>query len=565
MLRSIIHNHWVAAMVIVLTLAGVPTLTLAHTGTTHTVEISEAGYSPDRLEILVGDSIEFVNSGEFDHWPASNIHPTHELYSDFDAQRPILPASSWTFTFFRAGLWGFHDHLTPQNTGEVVVITDTHQGAIDQLGGSEQGTGTGLVRLYNAARMFLTRIFEAAKLFVAEAFQRSVASDDPAPPPPPPAPAPAQDLNTVFRPPPEADFETVYMQAETDCPTEDFDCFERYFRQQVISTGPEIAVELVNRLRADGVVSPIVDEHQLAHRIGRQTAETYGVNEQAFLLCPMESLNGGCQHGFFEFVLGRTESSSEAADLICQALRDGYSSKFQFYCYHGVGHGVMMAVAYDLTRALDTCDTFATFLAQDGCWQGVFMENVSGWMQGIAREGVFLETDPLAPCNRLDGQYQHECYINHAGYLMGFFDNDVELASGACLTADGDDVPSCLQSIGLMVTNPVWQVNFIEDLESIAFEEASWQLCMKFPDGYLEQCILGAIDNIHNFDDRDLTRAENFCNTVDVEYRKLCYERMGVNLLNQTVNLEQAEELCRQLSDEYISNCLFGAGIGIES
>ena len=99
MLRSIVRNHWAAVLVTALTLTGAPSPALAHTGTTHIVEISEDGFSPNLTEILAGDSIEFVNTGELDHWPASNAHPTHQLYADFDARRPILPEGSWTFTF----------------------------------------------------------------------------------------------------------------------------------------------------------------------------------------------------------------------------------------------------------------------------------------------------------------------------------------------------------------------------------------------------------------------------------------------------------------------------------
>ena len=287
MVISIVRNHWAAVLVTAFILTGAPTLALAHTGVTHTVEISEDGFSPNFLEILAGDSIEFVNTGELDHWPASNIHPTHELYADFDALRPILPGSSWIFVFFRAGLWSFHDHLNPQSLGQVVVLPDSHQGGVAQTGDSNKVGGSGLVRYFNAVRMFWTRIFDAANLFVSEAFKPSVASVESAA-----ASAPVLELNTDFRPPPNADLETVYQQVETDCEPDDFDCFEGYFRQQVISNGPEVAVELVNLLRGDGTVSNIVDEHQLAHRIGRQTAESYGVNEKAFLLCPMESLNG---------------------------------------------------------------------------------------------------------------------------------------------------------------------------------------------------------------------------------------------------------------------------------
>ncbi len=104
MFRSIIHfalHHWAALLITVFALIGVSVLAQAQSGTTYIVEISEDGFSPSRLAILVGESIEFLNAGELDHWPASNIHPTHELYPDLDARRPILPGDSWTFTFLQ--------------------------------------------------------------------------------------------------------------------------------------------------------------------------------------------------------------------------------------------------------------------------------------------------------------------------------------------------------------------------------------------------------------------------------------------------------------------------------
>ena len=108
-------------------------------------------------------------------------------------------------------------------------------------------------------------------------------------------------------------------------------------------------------------------------------------------------------------------------------------------------------------------------------------------------------------------------------------------------------------------------MNFIEDLETIAFEDASWQICLMFPRSQLDECVFGAIDNVLNFDALDLTRAKAFCNTVFEEYRLLCYRRMGLNLSNQVVDLMDARELCAQLAGEYESVCLLGAGIGGES
>jgi len=546
------HRLGLATLIAVLVAAGQFQVVRGHTGDTYTVQMTANGFVPSRLDVLAGDTLLFKNSDQSDHWPASDVHPTHQLYPELDAQRPIAPGESWSFALFRPGVWGFHDHLNPQFTGQVVVLPDAHPVATDSTGtGSQPGA---LARFFAAVKRFYERVFEAGKLFLAEAFPpRATASQAS------PTEVVAAQVETEFRPPTAADLEDIYSGLVLGCESEDFDCLTGFFRDETSSFGPTLAIDLLLRLRDDGRVSSTVDEHALGHHIGRQTAESFGVNENAFLLCPMAALNGGCQHGFFEYVLGKTTTSAEAANLICSSLDEQYSAKFRFYCYHGVGHGVMMAAAYDLDRALSMCDTFLGLTAQDGCWQGVFMENVNAGMRGDAREGVFSTSDPLAPCNGVAEKYQHECYVNHAGYLMTYFANDVGLATTACLQALEDFIGSCLQSIGLMVTNPVWQPDLLEDVAGKTFVEIAWELCMQFPASRRDQCVLGGIDNIHNFDEFDLSRAVSFCDIVDPKYQELCYRRMGLNLKNNATDLEEVRAACASLVAKFEPVCLAGA------
>jgi plastocyanin len=85
------------------------------------VRMEAQSFEPAVLTVEVGETVTFVNEGDEDKWPASNDHPTHELYPGFDARRAILPGDSWSFTFERPGRWGYHDHLSPEIEGEVVV------------------------------------------------------------------------------------------------------------------------------------------------------------------------------------------------------------------------------------------------------------------------------------------------------------------------------------------------------------------------------------------------------------------------------------------------------------
>lgn len=78
-------------------------------------------YTPNEVTIKAGEAIIFVNKSSSNRWPASNIHPSHELYPEFDPKRELKPGESWTFTFKNTGKWRMHDHLAPYIKGIITV------------------------------------------------------------------------------------------------------------------------------------------------------------------------------------------------------------------------------------------------------------------------------------------------------------------------------------------------------------------------------------------------------------------------------------------------------------
>ena len=86
-----------------------------------TISMTDAGFSPTTVTISVGTTVNFVNDGQALHWPASAVHPTHEVLPAFDSKRGIATGDTYSFSFTEAGNWNFHDHLNPQFTGTVVV------------------------------------------------------------------------------------------------------------------------------------------------------------------------------------------------------------------------------------------------------------------------------------------------------------------------------------------------------------------------------------------------------------------------------------------------------------
>lgn len=93
----------------------------------HTVELQNSGFYPSELKINKGDTVVFATSRSKRFWPASNLHPTHTIYPEFDPKKPIEPGKSWFFKFNKIGRWKYHDHLSPNFTGAINVIDSSKQ------------------------------------------------------------------------------------------------------------------------------------------------------------------------------------------------------------------------------------------------------------------------------------------------------------------------------------------------------------------------------------------------------------------------------------------------------
>ena len=98
-----------------------------------TIIYDGVSFNPRRLDISVGDVVRFENSSSDPMWPASNIHPTHEIYSAFDAKRAVAAGDSWSFEFNRIGFWRYHNHLAPNVSGLVVTTSSGVQQAVEPL------------------------------------------------------------------------------------------------------------------------------------------------------------------------------------------------------------------------------------------------------------------------------------------------------------------------------------------------------------------------------------------------------------------------------------------------
>ena len=98
-----------------------PENTTLNTPTTHTVSYGSTGFSPSSLTIKAGDTVTFTNGTSSKMWVASDPHPQHTNFSDFDAGKGYEAGTSYSYTFMKAGTYTYHDHLHSSMRGTIVV------------------------------------------------------------------------------------------------------------------------------------------------------------------------------------------------------------------------------------------------------------------------------------------------------------------------------------------------------------------------------------------------------------------------------------------------------------
>jgi plastocyanin len=89
---------------------------------TLTVTYDGKSFSPSTITINKGDSITFINNNSDGMSVASNPHPTHTIYPEFDQYKTSERGQKeFTFTFTKIGSWGYHNHVNPSAVGTVIV------------------------------------------------------------------------------------------------------------------------------------------------------------------------------------------------------------------------------------------------------------------------------------------------------------------------------------------------------------------------------------------------------------------------------------------------------------
>ena len=87
---------------------------------TVSANISNFAFVPAVIKIKVGDTVVWTNNDAAPHQVASNPHPTHTDLPGL-LSGVLSNGQSYSYTFDKAGTWGYHCHIHPSMAGTVVV------------------------------------------------------------------------------------------------------------------------------------------------------------------------------------------------------------------------------------------------------------------------------------------------------------------------------------------------------------------------------------------------------------------------------------------------------------
>ena len=400
----------------------------AHTET-QVIKMVPGGFEPQEATIDENSAVIFVNQDTIGRWPASNNHPTHELYPEFDPKREIAPGESWAFKPKSIGGWKYHDHVNPHLRG---VLTVLGEGKSEKV--AEQSKSFSL-------KDRLRALFQSVKLFFSNLTYN----------------APAQEKFKKLAP--EEQFEQLEKIAKVGGAGKGWAYLQDTYRGQAGSSG---------------------NIHDLAHLSGRLIFEDKGLS--GISTCT-STFAFGCYHGLLDVAFSDSLEGLLTAEKECSKLGNPSSGPYGS-CVHGIGHGVASYYdSRDLEKSLESCNTLSA--GQAFCHDGVFMEFARG-----ARGDFYLKVNPFYPCNTLEtrfgGAYSVACGRNQPTIFISKFGMNFDQAAMNCVdnTLSKDFKVACVDALGFMLAGSKDTRSIISGCQSIGLDEYTAN-CLKAAAGEL--------------------------------------------------------------------------------
>jgi len=499
--------------ILLMALSALPIYALAHEEKGSVIiHMDEKQFEPAKVTIETGETVIFENVGAKPHWPASNIHPTHDIYPAFDPKKGIEPGMAWSFTFNTPGIWRFHDHIQAELSGTITVIgTSSPELAPERIG------------FWSKIKRFFSSIFSR------DTRRESRPNIGPIPP-----------LRSEVSVKPEEHRDPAQKNAAIAKDSTAIWSNDSELIDYIRTYGVTQTFTQLDTLEKKG----FGDCHQTAHRAGRMSLDLLGTS--VFKECTL-SCHSGCFHGATEAYFKKYGSSNlkENLNTLCADTTD--KPFYNHQCLHGMGHGLLAWTNYELPEALETCDLLSA--GQASCWTGAFMENV---VTELAGEGAdehvtkYKSSDPHFPCTVVDDKYKDTCYFLQTSRMLQLFGTDYKKIADECAKAPVPYRRNCFESMGRDVSSTYR-----------ATPARSIQECGHASQEHRISCLNGAVQDAL-WDISGADTAITFCTLLTNNFEKAsCYTTI-FERMNQIVKNQAEKDLfCAKVEKEFESQCRY--------
>ncbi len=463
--------------------------------TSATIKMTSGSFDPKNIQIEKGDTVTFVNQDQVDRWPASNIHPTHQIYPEFDPKKPIHKGNSWEFQFDKAGIFRFHDHLNPDLTG-VIIVTDN--------GEKSKTERFNLAQVKNYLSNSIKKIYYRFFPSKLEA-----------------------DLNA---------FNAVEVASN-----------QSQLQNWVALIGGK---KFMGKLVADSEGGNKVDCHQEAHLVGRTA---YQLEGRSVFQNTDYNCHSGYLHGAMEAFIAETKGQNLIKEVskLCSGFKTNFSN---FECLHGIGHGLLAFDDYDIPSALDLCRKLSTDYERRSCYGGIFMENImvdEGRGATTAHSTNWVSQDPHFPCSGVDKDYliQYECYQMQTSRMLHIFKYDFKPIAEECLKAPQNMIEVCFKSMGRDIAgqtlrDPVKIVNLCRNVPSDYF-----RVCITGAENVI----------IDFWGENLTNQPQSLCRILSGDDKGFCYSLLGARLKDIFgKNNNKIKSICDEGDDKFKEVCING-------
>ena len=350
-----------------------------------------------------------------------------------------------------------------------------------------------------------------------------------------------------------------------------------YFQMLARQKGAPYAYDVLR----SALLPPDTDLHLLGHYIGDVLYQQQGA--AGMRVCTREFRNA-CSHSIVVAMFG--ERGEAALPEIAEACRGapGGSGAYTM-CFHGLGHGVLASVGYNLPEAVRLCAKTGTrgreYREYHECGGGAIMEIISGGDHSKAlwaseRQTYLAAGEPLSPCSRnfVPAKVKPICYLYLTPWLWEAVGADLgrpapqdhERAMRLCQGIRASETASretCYGGFGkeFIVLVPGRDIRRIEELTdrelnlvhewcNLAPDRVASAACVVYamyslywggendravairfcglaPDGFLKDACVKNLIRVVSIYIQDADYRRGFCQELDASYRQACRGELG--------------------------------------